>query len=353
MKSAKKCAYNPSVSNEEFLNALLEPYVFAGGVVAKGGTAFRLDKHRTSKILSGQADVPLALRKVSLQHGLERRVSEGCAILWDETLNPMYFGEFKKDIASLIDGEDPLQKALGEKLCVKEEDPDAYLACLLIGVIGLKNRPETQGVIWRKGTGSFSWLVGDLFRFGFNSRKKAKNLVVVPVDCSFETHVTRDYEGLEVKRVSENTVHGKWLIRMAQSGVLEPELKERISYELRGVARDSEGCCPVGTVAAIETPKSVFLLLAVSKFDSNGNAKSGPEDISRALDCLLGYYDRLGQGADMYMPLIGTGLSRSGLDVRESFGMIVDAVTRGASFVGGKVVLVLLPEVAAELGLIK
>ena len=139
----------------------------------------------------------------------ERGVSEGCAILWDETLNPMYFGEFKKDIASLIDGEDPLQKALGEKLCVKEEDPDAYLACLLIGVIGLKNRPETQGVIWRKGTGSFSWLVRDLFRFGFNSRKKAKNLVVVPVDCSFETHVTRDYEGLEVKRVSENTVHGK------------------------------------------------------------------------------------------------------------------------------------------------
>lgn len=352
-KAAKRYAFNPSISNEEFLNAFLEPYVVAGRVAARGGASFYLDKHRTSKILCGEADIPVALRKVSLQHGLEGRVAAECAMLWDETINPLYFEEIKKDIFSLVDNGDPLQKALGEKLEARSNDPNRYLACALIGVIGLKNRPETEGIIWKKGSGSFGWLVGDLFRFGFGTRKKKKSLVVIPVDCRFDTHVTRGYEGLDVKHVSEHTVHGKWLSRMAQSGVLEPEIKERLSYELKGIPQDREGCYPIGTIATVETNKSVFLLLAVSRFDDKGNAQSTPGGISKAIDSLLTHYDQKGQGADMYLPLIGTGLSRSGLGLQESFEMIEDAVTKKASFIGGKIKVVLLADAAEELGLIR
>ena len=352
-KAAKRCAYNPSISNEKFLNAFLEPYVEAGRVKARGGSDFYLDKHRTSKILSGEADVPLALRNVRLQHGLEDRVSKDCAILWDETLNPFFFEEFKSDVFSLIDDGDSMQKTLKRRLERKVDDRDGFLACVLTGTIGLKNKSETEGTMWRKGTGSFGWTVGDIFRFGFNSRKKKKNLVVIPVDCGFDTHVTRIYEGAEIQRVSEHTVHGKWLTRMAQSGVLESDLKNRLSNELNGLAPDAEGRYPIGTVAAIETGKSVFLLLALSRFDEKGNANSAPNDISKAIDCLLEYYDRKGQGADMYLPLLGTGLSRSGLSVCDSFEMITSAVTEKAPFIGGSVTVVLLPEAASELNLIR
>lgn len=353
VKAAKKCAYNPSASNEEFLNAFLEPYVIAGKVVARGGADFYLDKHRTSKILNGEADVPIALRRVALQHGLEKRVSAECAVLWDELLNPCYFDELRSDVASLIDDKDPLQASLGKRLEENGDNHCDYLACALIGVIGLKNRPDTVGLIWKKGTGSLRWLVGDLFRFGFGSRKKNKNLVVIPVDCAFRTHVSRSYERSEATHVSRHTIHGKWLTRMEQSGVVELDLKKRVSCALEGLTPDEEGCYPIGTVAALEADKSVFLLLAVSRFDAMGNAKSTSEEIATALDCLLSYYDRRGQGADMYLPLIGTGLSRSGLGAGESFEMIVDAVTRKALFIGGRITIVLLPDVASELGLIE
>lgn len=352
VKAAKRCAYNPSISNEKFLNAFLEPYVEGGRVVARGGSDFYLDKHRTSKILNCEADVPLALRKVNLQHGLEGRVADGCAVLWDETLNPLYFEEFKGDVLSLIDDGDPLQRALRNRLKDKTDDRDGFLACALIGAIGLKNKSETAGLIWRKGTGSFGWAIGDIFRFGFSTRKKKKNLVVIPVDCGFDTHVTRGYEGSEIPRVSEHTVHGKWLTRMAQTGVLEPDLKKRISYELKELTPDDRGCYPIGTVVAIDTNKSVFLLLALSRFDDKGNARSTPSEISKAIDCLLEYYDCKGQGADMYLPLLGTGMSRAGLGSRESFEMITNAVTEKASFIGGSVTVVLLPEAAEELALI-
>ncbi len=352
-KAAKRCAYNPSISNERFLNAFLEPYVEAGRVKARGGSDFCLDKHRTSRILNGEADVPQALRKVGLQHGLESRVAEECAVLWDETLNPLYFDEFKSDVFFLIDGSDPMQSALRGRLEGKTDDRDGFLACALVGAIGLKNKSETKGLIWRKGTGSFGWIVGDIFRFGFNSRKKKKNLVVIPVDCGFDTHVTRRYEGLEIQCVSEHTVHGKWLTRMAQSGTLETELRDRISSELRRSTPDAEGCYPIGTIAAIETGNSVFLLLALSRFDEKGNASSTPDEISEAIDCLLKYYDCKGQGADMYLPLLGTGLSRSGLGVCDSFEMIANAVTEKAPFIGGNVTVVLLPAAASELNLIR
>ena len=351
-KAAKRCAFNPSESNNDFLNHLLEPYVQAGKVTARGGADFRLDKHRTSKILSGQADVPVALRKVRLQHGLEKRVAAECDILWDETLNPLYFENLKEDVLSLVDESDSLQRALKEKLVLNSNDRSLFMACALVGVIGLSNKPEVEGLLWKKGTGSFGWTAGDLFHFGFGAPKKKKSLVVIPVDCSFETHVTRAYEGVRAKRVSENTVHGKWLIRMAQTGMLEAELKERLSCELENQPVDERGCYPIGTIATIETNRSVFLLLSISRFDANGNAQSSPREIADALDALLRYYDRCGQGSDLYLPLLGTGLSRSGLNSREAFSLIVDAVTEGASFIGGKVMVVLLPDVAKDLSLI-
>lgn len=350
-KAAKRCACNPSASNEAFLNALIEPYVEAGRVLARGGREFRLDKHRTSKILNGEADVPVALRNVRLQHGLERRVAAECEVLWDETLNPLYFRELAEEILGLADEAERKQLLLKEELESSLEDPCLFIARALIGVMGLGNKSQNKGLVWKKGTGSLGWAVCDLFRFGFGPRRKIKNLVVIPVDCSFETHVTRAYEGLDVKRVSANTVHGKWLTRMSQSGISEAELKERLSYELEGVEKEADGSYPIGTVAAVETDKCVFLLLAISKFDCNGNAHSTPQDISNAIDSLFRHYDRLGQAADLYMPLLGTGLSRTGMSSAESFRMIEDAVIGGSSFIGGKVTIALLPEAAHELGL--
>ena len=101
----------------------------------------------------------------------------------------------------------------------------------------------------------------------------------------------------------------------------------------------------------METYKCVFLLLAISHFDGNGNAQSTQQDIASAIESLLRHYDTHGQGANLYLPLLGTGLSRAGLSNAESYKLFVDAATSRAAHISGKVTIVVLPEVADELGL--
>ncbi len=354
VKTAKRYAFNTSISNVELINAVLEPYVDAAGVKARGGADFYLDKHRTSKILNGEAEVPLALRRVNLQHGLEGRVAAECAVLFDETIDPSLFEGLKEDVLSLVNGDGARQAQIRCRLAEKDS-PEGFFAAALVGAIGEGNLRNDGDCIWKKGSGSLCWRSGDLFRFGFGNRRKARNLVVIPVDRSFNMHVTRNYEGVDVKEISERSVHGQWLSRMALSGVLENEVKERVEAALcaSGFERDETGLYPLGAVAAIDARNATYLLLAISKFNEKGMAEATKEDIEACLISLLRYYDENGQGADLYLPLIGTGLSRSRLDKAEAFELIRNVVTEQSSFVGGKVTIVLLPEDAVNIGMMR
>ena len=355
VRIAKRYAYNPSIANERLINSLLEPYVLAANVRGRGGADFYLDKHRTSRILNGEADVPLALRGVALQHGLEGRVAKECGVLFDETLDPSLFEYLRTDVLSLFDDSDPRQDGLRKHL-YELDRPESFFAAALIGVVTARNVRDDEGCFWKKGPGSLCWRSGDLLRFGFGNRKKSRNLVVVPVDCGFRTHVTRQYEGVLTQEVSERSVHGQWLTRMAQSGVLEEDLKGRISAALVPAGITSEeraGLCPRGTVVAIDTKSATYLLLAVSEFDERGVAGATRGEVEESLLALIRYYDENGQGADLYLPLVGTGLSRSEMSKGESLEMIRRVVTEQSPFIGGKVTIVVRPEDAEEIGLLR
>ena len=355
-KTAKRYALNPSISDEMFLNALLEPYVIAGRVVGRGGRDFHLDKHRTSKILCGEAGVPAALRNVGLQHGLESRVAQECPVLFDETLNPALTSYMEEDVLALLDVEqDCRSKEMRVRLAARQGEPSEFMACALVGVMGFENKSTEEGIIWKKGSASLSWRVADLFRFGFGNRKKKRNLVVVPVDCGFKTHVTQSYETTGPAGVSEESVHGQWLSRMALSGVGEKELAQRLKAELNGAAFETDvvsPAFPIGTVAAIETQRAVYLLLAVSEFDEKGVARSAPEYVESAIRGLLTYYTEKGQGADLYLPLIGTGLSKTGLTNGEAYSIVCRMVIGEGLLACGKMTIVLRQDAARDIGLL-
>ena len=359
-KACRPYALNQAISDEKFLNSLIRPYVVAARVKGRGNAIeYKLDKSRTSRILAGKADVPVALRKVIAQYGLEERIAKECDLLFEEVLNGKLFEGIKSDILGLLDAGDPRQNALRLHL-LDIEDPCNFVATALIGAVSMDNLRNDEGVLWSGVSGSLCWREGDLLDLGFRNRKRRKNLVVIPVDCSFETHVTRGYEGITVKKVSEASIHGQWLTRMSQTGVSEAELRERIGYELEDAWQGAavRRGYPIGTIATIEQGNAVFLLLAISQFDAKGNAHSTVADLERALGALLGYYDQRGQGANLYLPLIGTGLSRVGIDsgngrfgLGDSFELIRRGVTEKASFVPGKITIVLKPEAIRELGL--
>jgi hypothetical protein len=140
---------------------------------------------------------------------------------------------------------------------------------------------------------------------------------------------------------------------MVASGAGEEEVAERVLSDLsaRGASGDAQGRFPIGTVAVIEHGEVAYYLLALSDFGDDNRARCDAEGVRTALASLADFYDRNGQGDDIYLPLVGTGMSRAGLTYRESLDLIVDAFTGSGAFLAGKATVVVTPEAGADLGL--
>ena len=76
MRLLKTFARNSAISDEEFLNAFLFPFVIAGNIKNKNGEEFRLDKARTSKIMNQKDDVPTKLREALSIYGIADKTRE-------------------------------------------------------------------------------------------------------------------------------------------------------------------------------------------------------------------------------------------------------------------------------------
>lgn len=346
-RAVKSHAANRSITDEDFLNAFLAPYVCATHVKNRFGGEYVLDKARTSKLLSGREDVPRALRNELNRVGLLDAVATGFSNFVTDYVSPYEHRRLTDSVAALVPDDDPVKR----ELLARNDDLSVLLAFSLIEAIRAPNTPQDSRVIWRRGTAALTLVSGDLLKFGFGNRSKQKNLIVIPVDTRFETHVTSRVEGAEHPLVAPDSIHGKWLTRMAVSGTGARRISTRIKSNLRrrGILPNVDGTYPLGSVAEFETQHAVFCLLAISSFDKENRAHSSPSEIREALLELLSYYDRRGQGRRMYVPLIGTGLSRAGLTIRDSYDLLRETLTQRSAMIVGKAYIVARPEDMQEL----
>ncbi len=349
-KTVKKYVLDSSASNEEILNALLEPYVDAGRVRGRKGEAFHLNAPRTSSLINGKADVPKALKHPLRRYGIVDSTAKnmGCFIA-------DYIGEedaslLMSDILSSLDCGEPADQSAREELSALKADASRFLAAALVESLRNCNLTTNRRLLWQHGSGSLSVEVGDLFSKGFGRRRKSRNVVVIPVESSFDTIVTTGCESIGRPRVSVRTLHGKWLQRMYACGETPESLEARISanLSLRGIEARSDiegrGRYPIGTIAAVENDKALFFLLAVSDFDGGNISRSCPDMVRAAVSALVDTYNAMGQGLDLYLPLVGTGLSRAGLSHRGSYGLITETLAARARDIHGSMTIMVCPD---------
>lgn len=348
-KTAKRYALDSSISDEAFLNALLEPLVTAGRVKARGGKEFALDKSRTSLVINGKCDVPLRLRKALARYGIEDSVALEFGSFVEDCIDCSLFGPFAREIIELASGSGEVEFRMAAAL----EDPERFMAIALLDAVKNENRESTIQSLWDSGTGSLCIEVGDLFAHGFGKARKMKQIVVIPVDTTFATEVTWGYELSSAPLISPKTLHGQWLVRMGAAGMEPDELADRIESSLRrrSVVPVQKGGAeyPIGTVAIVPNARSIFYLTAIARLDENNNARATRGEIRSAMNALLETYDKEGQGLDIFIPLIGTGESRAGLTHQESLDLIASTVTASKSLVHGKVTIVVYREDACKL----
>ena len=201
-------------------------------------------------------------------------------------------------------------------------------------------------IIWKRGVSQIDLVVGDLFQ----CKSRNKEILVVPVDTAFSTVVTQNIEKVNRPCVSDQTVHGKWLLRMCKEGLSLEEINQRIhSFLLQhrtqcDTNEEPKEEYPIGTIAVFDNDERVYFLLAISTFDDNNIAHGSREELGRAIDQLLKQYNDVGQGYDMYIPLLGTGRSRIGLTTSGSFEYLKSKLLEHKDLIQGRVSIVIRPE---------
>lgn len=135
-----------------------------------------------------------------------------------------------------------------------------------------------------------------------------------------------------------------------EKGMSKREIGERIVSVLERQGLEGSGV-PIGTISVVDLGRTAYYLLAISRMDEGGNTRSSEEEIDLALSRLVDFYDRHGQGYPLYVPLVGTGLSRARLSARGSYEAIRGAFSAASDRVHGSVSIVVLPGSWDELGL--
>ncbi len=360
-REIKKFAKNRNVSDEEFLNNFLNPLVEAAHIHNKNNEQFYLNKTRTSWLLNGVKDVPKVLREALSRVDLETQMIDGMDLFISDYLEVKQEKVLKERLFDLLDDEDilKLDRVKMESISLSH----LLVKLLLISIEESNLNKEKRNVIWKRGINCVEVITGDLFKYGFGNRSKTKNIIVIPVNTAFDTHVTRCLEKQENPLVAETTIHGQWLTRIQKSGVNEDDLYERIVTSLENqnilsVKRevDSNGrkeVFPIGSIAIIENKNATYFLLAIADFDDYNIAHSTVKNIDFAVKKLLEKYNSVGQGYNLYLPLLGTGRSRTGLSIKEAYELLKDAFMARTNMIQGHIIVVVRPEDSDEIDILK
>ena len=363
VKLVKKYAKDPGISDEAFLNAFINAYIVAGDVVNKKGEELHFDKTQTSLLLNQKSDIHQNIRKALYRLGITEDTEDGMSAFVEDYLNAATTSNLYEELQDFLKQDGGVPNAQKDNLFSKASGRiEILLADIQIMSLSEDNREAPKPfIIWKNGSNVAETITGDIFQFGFDNRKKKKNIVVIPVNTAFDTHVTRKLEGNPRPIVSENTIHGQWLSRMEQSDEDMELLGGRIVESLKSLGYDyikvvdhangNSKQFEIGSIAVIETDNAVYFLSAVSEFDEFNNAQSSPEKIDISIRSILRMYDKVGQGYDLYIPLIGTGRSRAGLSIKGAYALLTRSIVENGDLIHGHIYLVLRPEDRNEIEL--
>ena len=357
IKTTKKYANNISISDEDFVRSLFEYVINELEIKNKKNEIYDFKKSLISEVLNQKEDVPTAIRNAVCKKGVLGRITQALGEFMDDYLNPIKIEMLIKELKEIIENDMTISNSAKEEMY--SLDNKSFFARMFVEAVKVSNvilREEKK--LWSSGDNSLSIIPGDIIKIAFESKKTEKKIVVIPVNTAFDTYLSTNSEVDLFPLVSEKTIHGKWLknmLKLIERDELDERIKNYLSKALLQPVGKSEGSggntdkYPIGTTVIIQQEDTISYLLAISDFNSKNKAQSSKECIEKAVDKLLEYYDDLGLGYDLYVPLLGTGKSRAYLTPKESFELLRDSFLSKKHMINGKVGIVVLENTVAEI----
>lgn len=157
---------------------------------------------------------------------------------------------------------------------------------------------------------------------------KANGMRVIPVNEYFDTHLG---DGI----IKDTSIHGQFLaqfnkkqiseVRKAideQLGPLTQLPSDRVRTMVNGLPQKRY---PLGTCIRIVINKQYYLLVAVTRFNSNEHVETSAEEYPEVIRKLFNGIEQLHDGNAVYMPLVGSGLAGYDLTNMQMLNTIVQA----------------------------
>lgn len=320
-------------SDEECLNDLVNLIADPLKIEDREGEPYSLTKGDVSDIMNRKENVPKVIKEGAIKVDFQS-VADG----FEDIL--LKISEDKvpslvKEIQALYSNKNDSNYSLAiEKSFNKYiKKPNVFLTNTFLQCLSYENKINYEKIYYEKGNGKLSINAGDILKISFNQKEiENEKIVVIPVDADF----TMKVEGLddkENKLISPNSIHGKWLKKMK---ILNKNTESYIdSYiEQHKILKQK------GSIIPLKLNNTLFYLLAISKLDENNNAHCNKEELKKAIVSLLDYYDKNGQGYPMFIPLLGTGLSRTGLTHKESIELIKDTCMDNTDKINGEITII-------------
>lgn len=342
LKTLKPFAINKKTTNESFVNEAFETF----------NQDLIFDKTRVSRILNCKEEIPNKIKESLRFYQFTNNAKESFCCFVEDTIDSNYYQEISDTFTEKITNDHCFSNKEKEEILNSKDNVPLMLSLIWIRALKENNRivANDDKYIWKNGSNHIRVVYGDLFDFAFSKRSKKQRIVVIPVDTTFDTHLSTKQETEVNPKVSSETIHGKMLSRLYIKQLSKKEIDKRILDNLKAnklIRTNAKNIsAPIGTIARLDFENVTFYLIAIAKFNKTYNAHSTKADITKAIEKLAEYYDKKGQGYEIYIPLIGTGMSRSGLTCNDSYHLIESIFTE--RLVQGKVNIVIHPDNADE-----
>lgn len=178
--------------------------------------------------------------------------------------------------------------------------------------------------IYSKDDVEIEVMYGDLMKIAFPKKKKKDKIVVIAVNRCFDMIVSQDL-------IYEGSVHGQFLKRYihndSERTIFETAIKKSLAdfdYEPVQLERSNKRYgnldrYPPGSISRINGENGVtFFLLALTEFDKDCKAQCNKHQYVECMLKLFEYYDSHGQGMELYLYPMGTGMARTGISKKEA-----------------------------------
>lgn len=319
----KECCNNPHISNDDLIRDLL--------LVFDENEEDDIDPSDASHIMNREIEIPKKVKKIIEINDYENWL-DNFRFFYDEKLDHVKVPLVIDKIIDVIKNDKFLPFVVKDNILNFKESSEDFLLKALLESIRVKNKVLDKKIkIWSAGKNEINAYFGDIFKLSFDKRySDLKKYLVIPVNTQYDLKVDDE----DRYCVSSNTLHGQWILKIKENGVNISIIKNIVKKELINASSNYDE--RIGMIIPYKYENSTFLLLAISTF-IDGIATTSKENLKYAILKLIDYYNLECQGNTLFIPLMGTGRSRLGMDFIESFNMIKDLLLENKNKIQGNV----------------